>query len=204
VSRSRQREWVTDILESVPSILFLALWRSNADMELAGWAGAALAMMVLIGFRLFRVPYNPILLGINVHLLIITPLIVTVFHFGAQELGKTLVASSHRGVLVTVLLVGCALTVFSRRGFIGVEGLPDPTRWTYSSVLLAASIATVVWSFTYTGGPLLAIAVPIMALFGLRRLLIARWLDDGSNRIDGVIAAGAGSALEAESANEAL
>jgi hypothetical protein len=125
----------------------------------------------------FRVWYNPILFGINVHLLVITPLIVTTFHFGAYELGRMLVASAHRGVLVTVFLVGCALTVFSRRGFIGIEGLPASRRWTYSFILLAASIAAIAWSFAFSGTAFVAIAIPMIALFGLRRLLIARWRD---------------------------
>jgi hypothetical protein len=200
VSGSRQREWFTDILEGLPSILFLALWQSN--VKFAGWAGAALAAIVLIGFRLFRLPYNPIVLGINVHLLIVTPLIVTLFYLGAQGLGRMLFASSHRGVLVTVFLVGCALTLFSRRGFIGIEGLPDPRRWAYSLVLLAASIAAIAWSFTSRGGVLVAIAIPLMVLFGLRRLLIARWLDR-KDRSDGLFAVASGSALATDSASEA-
>jgi hypothetical protein len=37
-----------------PPIIFLALWRSGADIELAGWLGVGLAAIALIGFRLFR------------------------------------------------------------------------------------------------------------------------------------------------------
>lgn len=173
--------------------MFLALWRSNVDMELAGWVGAALAAMVLVGFRVFRLRYNPILLGINVDLLVTTPLIVAVFHLGAHELGQTLVAYAHRGVFVAIFLVGCFLTIFSRHGFVGVEGLPASSRWIYSSILLAASVAAIAWSFNYSGGALLGIAVPIMALFGLRRLLIARWFDN--NQMGGIAAAAGGAAL---------
>ncbi|NGO54082.1 hypothetical protein [Allomesorhizobium camelthorni] len=177
MSGSRQREWLTDILESAPSIIFLVLWRSDVDMEMAGWLGVGLAAIVLIGFRLSRVHFNPILLGINVHLLIITPLIVTVSQMGALDLARALTAASERGVLVTVFIVGCALTAFSRRGFIGTDDLPDSSRWGYSLILLVASAAAIIWAFTYTGNTLLAIAVPMMGLFGLRRLLVARWLD---------------------------
>src|SRR5204863_9843774 len=95
MSGSRQREWATDILEGLPSIVFLALWQSSVDMRFAGWAGAIAAAMVLIGFRLFRLPFNPIVLGINLHLLLVTPLIVTVFHIGAYDLGRTLLAFAH-------------------------------------------------------------------------------------------------------------
>jgi hypothetical protein len=203
VSRSLQREWLTDILESLPSIVFLALWRSDVDVELAGWIGVGLAAMVLIGFRVFRVDYNPILLGINVHLLVITPLIVTVSQMGALDLARALVASSERGVLVTVFAVGCALAAFSRRGFIGTDDRPGQSRWGYSSILLVASAAAMVWALTYTGNTLLAIAVPMMGLFGLRRLLVARWLDR-SNRTDGSLAIGASSAFVADCAGDAF
>jgi len=36
VKESRQREWLTDIVESAPSVIFLALLRSGVDMETAG------------------------------------------------------------------------------------------------------------------------------------------------------------------------
>jgi len=75
--------------------------------------------------------FNPIMLGINVHLVIITPLIMAAFYAGAREISDTLVAHSYRGVLVTVFVVGCALTVFSQRGFIGTDGLPKGSRWMY-------------------------------------------------------------------------
>lgn len=101
----------------------------------------------------------------------------SISQLGALEFARVLVASSERGVLVTVFIVGCALTTLSRCGFIGTEDLPGPSRWTYSLMLLAASAATILWAFTYTSSTLLAVAVPMMGLFGLRRLLIARWLD---------------------------
>jgi hypothetical protein len=200
MSGSRQREWATDIREGLPSIVFLALWQSSVDMRFAGWAGAAIAAIVLIGFLLFRLPYNPIVLGINLHLLVITPLIVIVFHVGAYDLGKTLLAFAHRGVLITVFLVGCALTAFSQRGFVGIPGLPASTRWTYSLILLAVSIATIAWSFTYAGAAVIAIAIPLMALFGLRRLLVARWQDRDDKSSGAMIVAG--SLLAGNSASE--
>ena len=197
---SRQRDWATDFLEGSPSIVFLALWQSNVNLELAGWAAAALAAIVLIGFRIIRRPYSPIVLGINVHLLIITPLIVALFHFGAYNVGKTMLAFAYRGVLVTVFLVGCALTAVSQRGFIGIADLPAAKRLTYSLILLAASTATVAWAFAYKGtASSVAIAIPLMALFGLRRLLVARWLDRNDGSSDLLMVAPA-SAFSAESA----
>jgi hypothetical protein len=201
--RSQQKEWLTDILESIPSVAFLALWQSQAGLEAAGWTGAALAVAVLIGFRRCRIPYNPILLGVNTHLLLATPVIVALYRVGAPDLGRTLVGYSHRGVLVTVFLVGCALTLLSQRGFVGLSGLPAAKRRAYSAVLLAASAATILWSFVFATGSntLLTIAVPLMALFGLRRFLIARW-HDRSHEADGFMA-GAGPAFATPPAHDA-
>jgi hypothetical protein len=200
---SQQKDWLTDALESVPSVAFLALWQSQAGLEAAGWTGAALAAAVLIGFRRYRVPYNPILLGINTHLLLATPVIVALYRLGAPDIGRILVGYSHRGVLVTVFLVGCALTLLSQRGFVGLSGLPAGKRQAYSAILLAASAATILWSFVFASGSntLLTIAVPLMALFGLRRFLIARW-HDRSHEAGGIMA-DAGPAFAAPPAHDA-
>ena len=65
---------------------FLALWQGQVGLQAAGWTGAVLAAAVLIGFRRYRVPYNPILLGINIHLLLATPVIVALFRMGHPTL----------------------------------------------------------------------------------------------------------------------
>jgi hypothetical protein len=67
---------------------------------------------------------------------------------------------------------------------------------------LTASTATIAWSFTYKGAPIVAIAIPLMALFGLRRLLVARW-HDHKQRSNGLLAVGAGAALATDTANQA-
>lgn len=88
-------------------------------MQLSGWIGAALAATLLIACRYFRIQFNPIMLGINVHLAIITPLIMAAFHAGAREISDAFVAHSYRGGLVTVFLVECARTVFSTWFYLG-------------------------------------------------------------------------------------
>lgn len=175
---SQQREWVTGALESLPSLVFLGLWRGEVvGLEAAGWTGSGLAAAVLVALRLQRVPHDPILLGINLHLLVITPLIVGLFRLGQVDLAHILVATAQNGVLVAVLVVGGTLTVFARRGFIGVEGLPSTVRRTYSLLLLAVAAAGVIWSFVHAGSTLMSVGLPLMALFGLRRYLAARWRD---------------------------
>ncbi|TCL69698.1 hypothetical protein [Rhizobium sp. BK251] len=193
MKESLQREWLTDILEATPSIVFLALWRSDVDLQLSGWIGAGLAAALFIAFRYFRLQFNPIMLGINTHLLIITPIIMASFYAGARELSAALVAHSYRGVLVTVFLAGCGLSFFSERGFVGIGGLSMTSRWRYSGVLLAVSAVAVIWALSFTGGDFLAVAAPMVAMFGLRRFLIARALD--TNQIVGIATVGVGSVL---------
>lgn len=186
---SQQKGWLTDTLESLPSIVFLVAWRGGGDIAFAGWLGSASALALLLGFRFYRMPYNPILLGINLHLVAITPLIVASFHLGATDLGRLLLRSSESGVLVSVLLTGCLLTLFSSRGFVGNDAMPRHPRLKFSAILLAATAILIPWSFAHAGQTLVSLAVPFMVLFALRRFLIARWQDKaggGSSALAGL------------------
>ena len=62
--------------------------------------------------------------------------------------------------------------------------------------------STIAWSLTYKGPPLIALAIPIMVLVGLRRLLIARWLDR-NGRGGGLLAVATGSTCPGDTASEA-
>lgn len=168
------------LLEIAPSFGFLAFLRSGIEPQTAGWVGTALAAAVLISFGAYRKRFNPILLGINIHLLIITPLIVMVFYWGALETGRTLVTYVHQAVLVTIFATGCVLALGFRDGFFAHEGLSRRTAMAYSTILLAASLGAIVWTFGYANGVVLGVALPVMAMFGLRRLLVARLRSQGS------------------------
>lgn len=163
------------LLEMAPSFGFLAILRVGNDAQTAGWVGTALAAAVLMTFGLRNKRFNPILLGINIHLLVITPLIVMVFYAGALEAGRTLVAYAHQAVLVTIFATGLVLTLGFRDGFLAHEGLSRRSAMVASTILLAASLGAIVWTFASAQGVVIGIALPIMALFALRRLLLARW-----------------------------
>lgn len=193
MTTSLQREWARDLVEALPSLVFVALLRSDVDLQVTGWVGAALAGLQLIGFRYLRLQNNPIMLGINIHLLLITPLIMITQWAGAVGLSDTLLVHSYHGVLVTIFLVGCLLTAVSRRGFIGIEP-PQIATQRQSIVMVAAAGLGVVWGFAFAGSALVAVAIPVMILFGLRRLLIARIADEAGSA-NGVVAVGAGSAV---------
>lgn len=89
MSSSGESSWQLDLFEAAPSI------QSSGDLELAGWVGAAFAAGVLVGFRVRRMPYSPIFVGINLHLAIMTPLIV-----GLNRLPDDPDRKSHRGQLL--------------------------------------------------------------------------------------------------------
>ena len=188
---SLQRQWLTDILESVPSLVFVALLRSNFNLEAAGWVGAGLSFFIIVIFIWHKVDFNPIFLGINIHLLLVTPIIVSTFQLGASEVGEVLTLYSYKGVLITIFVVGFALTCLSRKGFIDHEGLSKSTTRKYSVILLFASAAGIAWAFLYSDSALFGVGMPIIALFALRRLLIARSFD--SNHTIGIAAVGTGT-----------
>lgn len=81
----------------------------------------------------------------------------------------------------------------SRPGFIGIEP-PQIATQRQSIVMVAAAGLGVVWGFAFAGSALVAVAIPVMILFGLRRLLIARIADEAGSA-NGVVAVGAGSAV---------
>lgn len=176
MKQSMQREWMSNILEASPAIVFTLLWRSAFDLQSAGWIAACLAATQLVAFRHFRLRHDPIMLGINIHLLLITPFIMGSYWAGLRGLGDVLSVHSYHGVLVTVFVVGVLLTCFSKRRFIGID-LPQSNWIKQSLFLLAATGIAIVWSFANSGDALLSVVLPLIVLFGLRRLLVARAYD---------------------------
>ncbi|MFS4438483.1 hypothetical protein ACMA5I_09725 [Paracoccaceae bacterium GXU_MW_L88] len=153
----------------------MAIWRATGDLEAAGWTGCALALLVLIGLRSARAPFNPIFLEINLHLIVITPLIIGLYRFGASDSAARLEGVSYHAVLVTIFLTGLILTVASPRGFVGQD---DPRSTgsvrAKSALMLAASFIGIIWASLNDGSAFIAVGLPIIALFALRRVLLAR------------------------------
>jgi hypothetical protein len=187
MTQSRQKEWFTDILEGVPSIAFIALWRGGYGMETAGWAGSGLAAAVLLYLSSTRTRSHPVLFGINLHILFATPVIIGLFRLGAGDLGALLADHGHRGVLVTVFLVGIGQTLFTSAGLIGSQDLPLLQKRTYSLSLLAVSLAGILWAFGIQNSGFMAVFVPLTVLFGLRRFLLARWHDRNPSGSEAVL-----------------
>lgn len=198
--KSHQQQWLQDILEGLPSVAFLLVWRQSGDLELAGWCGALLALISFVLFFAARSRMNPVLLGINLHLLIVTPLIVGTYRLGFADLGAFLAAYAHSAVLVSVFLAGVFLTIFSERGFIGSKGLPPKRNRRYSFAMLAVSALGMIWALSQPDSSLVPVVVTLTALIAGRRFVLARQADNSSSALAplGVLPAGEVSSPMAE------
>nr|WP_319383359.1 hypothetical protein [uncultured Roseibium sp.] len=175
--KSHQQQWLQDIFEGLPSVAFLLVWRQSGDLELAGWCGALFALISFLLFYRLKSRMNPVLLGVNLHLLLVTPLIVGAFRMGFTDLGALLAAYAHSAVLLSVFVAGLCLTVFTKRGFIGSAGLPSRQRWRYSLVMLAVSASGMIWALSRPESSLVPVIVTLTVLIGGRRFLLARQAD---------------------------
>ncbi len=186
MDQSRQRALFYEIVESVPGIAFVALWRSDVPIEISGTVGTLLAAAALIFLKARGQRFSPIVLGINLHLLLLAPGYVLAVYGGFPFLGDMLASAEEAGVLVAIFLVGRGYTAFSKGGFIGAEWLELQDRRMYSAGLLVLAGAAIPWSFAYLGNALVSIALPLMVLFGVRRFLLARAADRNGNSGSGL------------------
>lgn len=178
--RSQQRLLLQDLFESLPSLVFILIWRQSGDLEIAGWSSALIAGIVFLIFGLCKFRMSPIMLGVNCHILLATPLIVGIFRLGFFELGTVLAAYAHSGVLLTVLLSGFLLSLFSRGGFIGDMKVSRACRRRYSGILLSLCAAGAIWALFTPESSLIPVIVTLTVLIGVRRFLLARHADSSN------------------------
>ena len=124
---------------------------------------------------------NPVLLGVTLHLLLVTPLSVGTFRSSLPDLGAFLAAYAHSAVLLSVFVAGLWLTVFTRRGFIGSAEMPAKHRRRYSLVMLAICACGMIWALSRPDSSLVPVIVTLTALIGGRRFLLARQADNSSS-----------------------
>jgi len=172
---SPKKEMLIDALETAPSVIFILLWRVTDNLEMAGWTGVVIAVAVLLGFLISNIHFNPILLGINFHLAIITPVIVGLYHAGATHVAEVIEGKSYVAVLLTIFVTGCVLTVCSSTGFLGSQVLPRAIVRRRSLIMLVGSAAAVVWAMIISASHgFIAVGLPIIGLFALRHALLIR------------------------------
>ncbi|MCK7612647.1 hypothetical protein [Roseibium sediminicola] len=183
MAQSRQTQLILDLLEGLPSIGFILLWRQTGDLELAGWIGSGLAATVFAAFALLKGRMHPVLLGVNCHILLVTPLIVGLFRFGGSEIATLLVPYSYGAVLLTVTLVGVLLTLFTRSGFAGIPELTARLRLRLSLMMIAVSAAGTAWALSAPDKALLPVVATLTLLIVGRRFLLARWADGAAGAV---------------------
>ena len=179
----RQSEMLKNIGESAPALVFVAFWQAGWGMDLAGWTASGVAAVVLAVFWIRKVSPDPICLGINLHILLITPVIVGMIAAGYAEMGQTLAAFAYPAVFATMFLTGL-ITILLGRSL--VRGSSRATAFRGGNLaLLALMVAGGIWAMTYEGAPLLQVALPVMGLFLTRRYLLARSADrsEGSHAV---------------------
>lgn len=193
---SKQKQLLADVLEGLPSIVFILLWRQSGDLELAGWAGAGLALIALAGLRYLRAHMNPVLLGVNFHLLLATPVIWGLFQAGLVETGRLFAAHAHGAVLLTVTVTGLFLSLFSRRGFLAADLSPMLCR-TASAGMLILSSAGACWALLVPAQSFLAVIATLSVLILGRRFVLATWADRANHTRTGIVLGASGGTFDA-------
>lgn len=185
-----QKRWLTDLLEGLPSIIFILLWRQSGDIEMAGWIGTYAAFGVLGLLFFMKTPMNPVLMGVNIHMVLATPLIVGLFRIGQTDIARFLAANAHAGVLVTVFAVGVVLTFYSKRGFSNLANVSVSKQRLYSLVLLGICGAGAIWGLTTEGSSFVPVVATLTVMFLGRNFLQAR-LSDKNGAGAGLVVGGA-------------
>ena len=176
MARSRQAQIISGIAESAPSLIFLAMWRSNVDVELAGWTGAILAFSLIFGFAALRIRFDPILMGINAHMLLLAPIIHGAFVFGSADSARWLIDHAPTLVLVAIAVSMLSYQV-ARRPQMEDADLSPEAAYRIGWVMTAVAFAAVPWAIVNEGQSLIAVVLPIAGMFALRRYLLAREFD---------------------------
>lgn len=199
MEHAQQKRWLTDLLESVPSIVFILIWRQSGDIETAGWVGAAAAFGVLGVLSFLKTPMHPVLMGVNLHILLTTPLIVGLFRAGQTQIAEFMAAHAYGGVLVTVFVVGTVLTAATRRGFSSLSDVPPKTQRRYSVIMLGLCACGAAWAFATSNSRFVPVVVTLTVLIVGRNFLQARMSDTNGSKAGlaaGGLAGGPGGSSE--------
>ncbi|WP_170758739.1 hypothetical protein [Ruegeria lacuscaerulensis] len=169
----QQRRLLLDMFENLPGVGFLVLSRATDDLRLTGWVGTILAAAVCISYVKKLVLPHPILLGINLFMVAITPLIEILFFSGHRSTANTLIGNIDSLVLGSVFVTGLLLTLTTRNGFLTYAANSAKQMRMHSAALLGVCAIGVFWSLIAGGNNLITLAIPLMLLFGLQQLLRA-------------------------------
>ena len=167
------KRFLTGMFENLPGLSFLILSRASDDLRLVGWIGTILAATVCVAYMRQVVKPHPVLLGINIFMVVITPLI-ELLHIGNNAAAAQLLLENIDSlVLGSILVTGLALTLFTRRGFLTYRSESTAKMRAHSASLLAVCAMGMVWSLYAGDNHLLSLVLPLSLLFGLQQYLSA-------------------------------
>lgn len=175
--RAQQKRLFTDLLEGVPSVLFILIWRQTGDIQTAGWLSAAAALGMFAVLLFARVRMHPVLLGVNLHILLITPLIEGLYRAGADPLAQALAANAYPGVLASVFLAGVGQFLFMKDRFSALASVSRAQQTRYSLTMLVVCAAGAVWALFAASDPLVPVVVTLTVLILGRNFVAARHAD---------------------------
>jgi hypothetical protein len=162
-------EKIFKILEAVPLSVFVISIKFIDDKLLESWkplfiCGGAIALIVIILFLQKKLIFNRILLAINLYL--ISGALASIFNkisFG------TYFKLQGSGMILWVIAIGIISTIFSSKGFIGVDSKYKKSIKKYSVYLLACSVIAFIVSFTLKGNRILSELIPFTCLFIIQK-----------------------------------
>jgi len=161
-------------LEYAPSAAFLAALMFSDDLRIAGWSGAGCALLICFAYARRSVSPHSLFLGINLYLLIITPVIEGLYAANFATLASALNEFARPLVFLSIFLTGSVLSLRASTGFLLVPQLNDRAVKRTNTLLLIASGTAAAWALVYDHNTALQLAVPMTLLFAFHRTLRSR------------------------------
>ena len=171
------------LAENMPSAIYFGLLFMGVGIEWAGWGASIAAVTVLSLARTGRMPWSPILLGINVHFALAAPLLTFVNLAVGREVVMHLLPYAEPTVLVVVFSTGLVLHCLNRGRFLYGSNVKAIVPGVPSAILLMISLFGVVWALWPVEGEPSGITGPLAALFLVRFAILHRsgWFFAGAH-----------------------
>ena len=154
------------LIEGIPLIVFLVSARFIDPSLPENWlmpfaVSAILSVSIIFVMKKKRYIFNRVFLGINIYL------IIGFLAFILKQYWLTQVYSNMKasGMLVGVIFTGIISTIFSRKGFIGIDHPNSRLITKYSTILIVIAIAVTPISYTFQESRIMAEVIPFSSIF---------------------------------------
>lgn len=179
-SKHRQlavKKWLSLLVQFLPLSIFAtyAYWNGTPDgtrWSAAFQLGAVMALSqlaLLVAIKPGR-PLNRLILGANLYLLLGGAAVTA----GWWDVLSAYAEAMEAGILAAIIATGLISTVFTKSGFVGVEGVERRFARIGSAVLLVAAAGALLMSIVFKGDRMLAAVLPILGLAITQKVLAIR------------------------------